>query len=182
MESLQRMARRNKRSLESSEGCWVKMEFEQWGKKHQADLCGVRPHKFKYLHFQQADKPSQCRTSEPAPNPRCLMLSPRRETSHALKQLNTCHLATFLVHIYWDQTVTSLVNTLWNNSLHGGGPAGVLDGAGARWARQWTDSTCFPMLWKWTESVQRENNTDERPICTYTTTIARSLHPTFNPF
>lgn len=28
-----RMARRNKRSLESSEDCWVKMEFGLWGEK-----------------------------------------------------------------------------------------------------------------------------------------------------
>lgn len=68
------------------------------------------------------------------------MPSSWQETSHALKRLNTCHLATFLVHIYWDQTVTSRVNTLWNISLHGG-PAKVLNGAGARWARRWTDST-----------------------------------------
>lgn len=100
MESLQRMARRNKRSLESSEHCWVKMEFEQRGKKHQADLCGARPHKFKIFALQQADKPQQCRTAEAALNPQCLMLSPQHETSHALKRLNTCHLATFLVRIY----------------------------------------------------------------------------------
>lgn len=176
-----RMAQRNKRSLESSEDCRVKMEFGQWGKKYPGwPLWGIA-HKFEIFALKQEGKPQAVPNSWACPQSPV----PSALTLHgphcALNRWNTCPLAALLVACR-NKTVTWGADTPWGISLHA-----ALGEVWVRLAISWArglvpaQGSWFhlnrTMLLKWTESVQREKNKDKSPFRTYVPKMACSLHP-----